>query len=387
MAGAYLIGMSLLDRVLPSPQLRELDRVDLAVEPARVYARVRHGDLADGLAVARALFWLRELPQRLRGRREPTTVAIDAMQSSPERAGFQVLLEDPPHECVVGAIGKVWQLVIPFVHVADAKAYADFDSPGQIKVAWAMRVLPRGERDSTLELEVRVQATDEPSWHKFRRYFAVVGPGSRLIRHRLLAALARELGDPVAAERERAMPGDALLPDAAGQVTHGITIEAPPERIWPWLAQMGCRKAGFYSIDLLDNGGVPSARELHPEWAMLAVGDVIPATPKGDDGFEVLVLEPPRTLVLGGLFDRKTNAQLPFGAARPKRFQQVTWAFDLERLDAERTRLRVRVRAAFSRGEGLYIAWIRLAHHVMQTVQLRNLAARAEGRLQPVAQG
>ena len=37
--------------------------------------------------------------------------------------------------------------------------------------------------------------------------------------------------------------------------------------------------AGFYSIDLLDNAGVPSAREVHPELQGIAVGDVLPADP------------------------------------------------------------------------------------------------------------
>jgi len=66
---------------------------------------------------------------------------------------------------------------------------------------------------------------------------------------------------------------------------------------------MGCRRAGFYSLDTLDNGGVRSAREIHPELQRLDVEDVIPATPRGLDGFEVLRVEPSRVLVLGGLQD------------------------------------------------------------------------------------
>ncbi|HZJ69992.1 MAG TPA: hypothetical protein VFF36_03610, partial [Planctomycetota bacterium] len=161
---------------------------------------------------------------------------------------------------------------------------------------------------------------------------------------------------------------------------HGIDIRGEPEAIWPWLIQIGCRRAGFYSIDLLDNGGARSARELHPELQRLTVGQVVPATPDGDDGFEVLRIEAPRLLVLGGLFDPDAARQLPFDDRRPARYWHATWTFSLEPLGGGITRLRVRVRAAFSARQRLHAAWIRPVHHLMQTTQLENLAARAEGR-------
>jgi hypothetical protein len=48
---------------------------------------------------------------------------------------------------------------------------------------------------------------------------------------------------------ERSLPGDELLADAAGGLTHWIDIAATPERIWPWLVQMGCRRAGYWGVD------------------------------------------------------------------------------------------------------------------------------------------
>ena len=51
------------------------------------------------------------------------------------------------------------------------------------------------------------------------------------------------------------------------------TIAAPPERVWPWLVQMGCDRAGFYSFDRLDNGGRPSADRIHTHWQKLREGD------------------------------------------------------------------------------------------------------------------
>ncbi|HYS81417.1 MAG TPA: hypothetical protein VEM76_11960 [Anaeromyxobacteraceae bacterium] len=55
------------------------------------------------------------------------------------------------------------------------------------------------------------------------------------------------------AEMQAPLPGDALAPDAAEVETRAITIDAPPERVWPWLAQLGQGRAGFYSYRFLQN--------------------------------------------------------------------------------------------------------------------------------------
>jgi hypothetical protein len=370
--------MSALDLVLPTPRKLELSSVELALPPEQAWNLVRHEDLARSLLV-KALFALRTLPSRITGTVEKVELRLDAIASSAEHPGFQILI-DEPREVVVGAIGQVWQLDIPFVHVDGAAAYAAFDESGWVKVAWALRVLPVGDRDSRVEIEVRVDATDDASWQRFERYWIVVGPGSHFIRRTLFAALARDYGTPGSREDEAPLHGDALLPDATGRLTDGITIDAPPARIWPWLLQMGGGRAGFYSLDALDNANRPSARELHPALQALEVGQVIPATPDGTDGFEVLAIEPERALVLGGLFDPEAKRQLPFAAPRPAHFWQVTWAFVLETLDPQRTRLHVRVRAAFSPDQRLHATWITPVHWLMETTQLRNLKRRAEGR-------
>ncbi len=372
--------MTAIDRILPTPRLLELDFVDLPIPLARAWQAVRHGDLARSKLV-RALFLLRTLPSRLARRSEdPIALRMDDFVSSVEHPGFQILADDPPHEVVVGAIGKVWKPDIPFQHVRDAEDFAGFSEPGFVQVAWAIQ-LASIDTGTRVTFELRVDATDDDSWSKFRSYFRVIGPGSRLIRHTLLAALARDFETPLAHESTRSLPGDELLLDAREQVTHAITIAATPQAIWPWLVQMGCRRAGYYSFDLLDNSGVPSAREIHPELQQIAVGDVLPAAPGSEDGFEVLSIEQNRALVLGGLFDLETNRQLPFATSRPANHWQVTWAFVLEPLDAQQTRLHARVRASFSASGRLHASSVRLVHHFMQTAQLRHLAARAEGTL------
>lgn len=100
------------------------------------------------------------------------------------------------------------------------------------------------------------------------------------------------------AECARPMTGDAYLaggPAARVAMTRAISLNQPPEAVWPWLAQLG-RGAGYYSIDRLDNGGKTSARHL-VSW--------IPEPQLGDAaaiGY-LRYLEPGRELVwwLGGL--------------------------------------------------------------------------------------
>ena len=55
------------------------------------------------------------------------------------------------------------------------------------------------------------------------------------------------------AEVAAAMPGDELVPEPSFSATWAITIQAPPELVWPWIVQLGTGRAGFYSYDLFDN--------------------------------------------------------------------------------------------------------------------------------------
>lgn len=394
---AFCMPGGMLDALIPVPRKLETSVAYLDAAPEVVWQFVRHADLGHS-PLARALFTMRTLPSRIRElrardgagngagaatreREHEPVIGIDALHSTREHPGFQVLGEEAPRQLLVGAIGKVWQLDIPFMHVEDARAYAQMHTPGWIKVAWEVRFEPWGEAGTRLVFELRVDATDEESWHKFTRYWKVIGPGSHFVRSVFFSELRRRFGSVEQPDEYDTLPGDELLPDIGGQLTHGITINASPEVIWPWLMQMGCHRAGFYAIDTLDNAGTPSAREVHPELQLLHVGDVLPASPDGPEGFEVLDLRPNRLLLLGSLFDLESGKQLPFSKFRPHKYWQSTWAFVLQPLSANETRLTVRARAAFSPSQWLRVAWIRPVHTLMQTTQLRNLKARAERRL------
>ena len=85
-------------------------------------------------------------------------------------------------------------------------------------------------------------------------------------------------------EAAEALPGDDRTPHPRLQSTRPVTIDAPPEQVWPWLMQMGIGRAGFYTHDWVERvifraryiDGRHSANRIHPELPPLSVGDTVP---------------------------------------------------------------------------------------------------------------
>lgn len=374
---------SAISRLVPSPRLREVDRIAVAASPAEAWKAVRELDLYD-LRMVRALFAARSLPARasawIRGQHaapEPRTATLDDIVLP--GTGFHLLAEVPGAEFVAGAIGKFWEPTIPFAD-ASPDTFAAFDAPGWGKVAWSLAVHPRAGGGSWIEIDLRVDATDGDAWMAFLPYWRLIGRFSRLIRRMHLRRMLKELG-AAPADAARVLPGDDILAQARASFTDVCTIEAPVREVWPWLVQMGCRRAGWYSLDQLDNGGVPSADHIVPELQHIAVGDVLPATPRGNDGFPVLRVEPERVLVLGSPGLAATgvpSAQRGMLGAK----YVMTWAFVLEPIGDAATRLSVRVRGDYEPNLKNQVATpvLGLVHGIMEHEQLRNLKLRAESR-------
>jgi hypothetical protein len=96
-------------------------------------------------------------------------------------------------------------------------------------------------------------------------------------------------------EVTRAMPGDDIQPRPIFNATRAITINARPEQVWPWLVQIGYKRAGWYGYDWVDNAGIASAKRIVPEWQHVRVGDKVPIW-EGIN-FTVTAFEPNRYLV------------------------------------------------------------------------------------------
>lgn len=181
-------------------------------------------------------------------------------------------------------------------------------------------------------------------------------------------------------EARRPLPGDGSVADARTVSTMAITIRARPERVFPWLVQMGSGRAGWYSFDRLDNGGVASARRIDPAWQQLGVGDRVPARPSGTSWFDVVALEPARVLVLRASLAIPSGRSLTPRQPRPRWFSECSWAFVLEP-EGEDTRLLVRLRVAGAPRTALAIGNALVlgpGHVVMQRRQLGGIRARAE---------
>jgi hypothetical protein len=187
---------------------------------------------------------------------------------------------------------------------------------------------------------------------------------------RRTGASRREAGAPLA--------GDGIVSSPRWRSTRGITIDAPPRSVWPWLVQMGfpAHRAGWYTPHWLDRLmwriGERSSDRVRPELQGLATGDPVPDSRDWSVYFTVAELVPERALVL-----HSTRHLL-----KPARAVDFTWAFILRPVGAGRSRLLIRARARYEP------AWAALVLEPLigpgdalnASVMLRGIKARAEGR-------
>jgi hypothetical protein len=160
-------------------------------------------------------------------------------------------------------------------------------------------------------------------------------------------------------EATRALPGDDLVPDAPIVETRGITIDAAPSAVWPWLVQMGYGRGGWYSYDRMDNHAA-SAERILPEFQSLTVGDVVPTWPGG--GFQVAAMDPGRSLTLyldtAIVKAQQASAELTLTDAPSSGIKaagtmgelampdfKASWTFVVESAEGGRTRVIERMRA------------------------------------------
>ena len=203
-----------------------------------------------------------------------------------------------------------------------------------------------------------------------------------------------------AREAKAAFPGDDIMPDPTTVWNRGITIEASPSEIWPWLVQMGYGRGGFYAPEWFDRyvWRVPAANSnvLLPEFQHVAAGDVVADGPEYGAYWRVKIVEPERALVYwtrrhpwrGSPVDatdavalEKIERELLVGGM----YLECSWGFYLTEIGPGRSRLVTRTRAA-SAPAWLSLVPYGLADAYLSYVVLRNIKRRAESVAHSIAE-
>ena len=175
-------------------------------------------------------------------------------------------------------------------------------------------------------------------------------------------------------ELRQPFPGDDLVPEPRWQYLHGITVNAPPARVWPWIAQLGQGRGGFYSYQLLENlvgCRIQNVETVIPDLQKISVGDPVRIHPQMPP-LRVAVVQPGQAIVLHSRAER-TAGQDP---------HDLSWAFVVREAEDGQSRLFSRYRADYPPGWAsalTYGAWIvEPVGYAMDVKMLAGIRWRAE---------
>jgi hypothetical protein len=114
---------------------------------------------------------------------------------------------------------------------------------------------------------------------------------------------------PTAAERQAARPGDDIIARPDVVMDRAFTVPAAPAAVWPWIEQLGKKRAGWYlprAVERFLPRKGRAVRDIEPAWQRLSVGDIVPDYGGQHASFEVAAAEPPSSLVYRSVRGRMT---------------------------------------------------------------------------------
>ena len=167
------------------------------------------------------------------------------------------------------------------------------------------------------------------------------------------------------------LPGDELLTHPTVNWKHAITINASPEEVWPWIAQMGDTRGAFYSFMFIERmvdsrpGLYVNADRIHPEWQDVQVGQGLIA-----DMVKVAELEPGKYLL---------------GSVAPDSDFGWTWMWHIAPAAEGRTRMIVHMSIQMPAGADnpAVTVFMNLGAVIMERNMMTGLKLRAEGGSEP----
>jgi hypothetical protein len=169
-------------------------------------------------------------------------------------------------------------------------------------------------------------------------------------------------------EQRLELRGDNNVQRPDFNATRGITINSTPELIWKWIIQIGSRRAGWYSIDWMDNAGIKSSEKILPEFQKIEVGQFIPFTPDQQNGMWVNDFKEHEYILW---VDKEGRA---------------TWLWYLYPIDEKQSRLLTRLRTKYV-WKGFWIIYYLLYDFgdiVMMSKCMKGIKERAEKEFQNI---
>lgn len=181
-------------------------------------------------------------------------------------------------------------------------------------------------------------------------------------------------------ELQRTYPGDELVPNPKHTITHAITINARATDVWPWLAQMGQGRGGFYSYEWIENLlglNIHNANRIAPELQDIQPGDSLPLG--GGVAIPIAIVEPGRALVLHG--DTRQAPSDAQEALKAVGDVNLSWGWYLHEEPAGATRLIERWRIDYQDSPVMALTFHPFwepGAFIMQQKMLRGIKERAE---------
>ena len=150
-------------------------------------------------------------------------------------------------------------------------------------------------------------------------------------------------------EANSTFPGDHLVPQPRSEFVHAIEINAPASLVWPWIAQIGQGRGGFYSYEALENIfglKIYNSDKILPEFQQPKIGDLIPFSPK--DAYPVVICQPGKAMAIENWYDLNKNSVYNQALESPMNYLHLSWLWMVEPLDDHRSRFISRNRLDYS---------------------------------------